>query len=133
VWCINYETLPYLFELASYSGTLASGAIPIWMDIRSGLANGAPGTILGRPYFQTEKMNAALSAGDIGIFDFSFYIIGDRAPLVIDASTHVGFTSNTTYWRFVKRVDGQPWLDTYFTPKHGTATLSPFCALAATS
>jgi HK97 family phage major capsid protein len=98
-----------------------------------GAVKRVPQELFGRPVFLTEKMAALGSAGDIGFFDLSYYIIGDRQTLTIDASTHVYFTYNKTAWRFVIRVDGQPWLNSPITPKNGTATLSPFAILSSTS
>jgi hypothetical protein len=46
-------------------------------------------------------------------------------------STHAGFTTNQTYWRFVTRVAGLPWLRDKVTLSDATSTLSPFVALAA--
>jgi len=98
-----------------------------------GAVKAPPRVLFGRPYFISEKMGALGDAGDIGVFDLSYYIIGDRSPLAIDVSSHVGFTSNTTYWRFTIRVDGQPWLADDLTPRHGSDTIGPFVALSSTS
>jgi HK97 family phage major capsid protein len=132
-WVLNYAVLPALLDMHSYDGAQSSGANLIWINQnQGGLQNAVPGTILGRPYVETEKVPTLYSAGDVSFFDFSYYIIGDRSALTIDASSHIGFTTNQTYWRFVKRVGGTPWLASALTPKNGN-TLSPFVSLGATS
>jgi HK97 family phage major capsid protein len=78
-------------------------------------------------------MQALGTAGDIGYFDFRYYLIGDRQPITIDASTHVAFTTDETAWRFVLRVAGQCWPQTALTMRRGGTTQSPFVILAATT
>jgi len=132
-YVLNYAALPALLSLNSANAALAAGSNLIWINQnQGGLQNAVPGTILGRPFVETEKVATLYSANDVSFIDFSYYIIGDRSALTIDASSHVGFTSNVTYWRFVKRVTGGPWLASALTPKNGNS-LSPFVSLAATS
>ena len=133
VWFLNHEVLPQIMVAGAGNVAQASGHNLIWINRNQGAAEAIPGTIFGRPFFVTEKMAALGSAGDIGFFDISYYIIGDRSGLAIDSSSHVGFTSNTTYWRFTLRVDGQPWLASPLTPKNGSNTIGPFVALSSTS
>jgi len=120
-------------KMGAGNAAQASGHNLVWINRDQGAAQSIPGTIFGRPFFVTEKMSALGSEGDIGVFDFGFYLIGDRQPLTIDASTHVYFTTNCTAWRFVLRVDGQPWLKSAITPRNGSNTLSPFVILSSTS
>jgi HK97 family phage major capsid protein len=130
---MNQAAFPSLVGLSSHNGALAAGSNLVWINQnQGGLANAVPGTILGRPYILTEKAPTLGSANDVAFIDFSYYIIGDRSALTIDASSHVGFTSNVTYWRFVKRVTGGPWLASALTPRNGS-TLSPFVSLASTT
>jgi HK97 family phage major capsid protein len=132
-WIMNQAAFPSLIQLSSHNGALAAGSNLVWINPnQGGMANALPGTILGRPYILTEKAPTLGSANDVAFIDFSYYIIGDRSALTIDASSHVGFTSNVTYWRFVKRVTGGPWLASALTPKNGS-TVSPFVALASTT
>jgi len=133
VWLMNHEVLEQLMQAGAGNAAQASGHQLVWVAQDQGAALKLPEAIFGRPYIVTEKMPALGSASDIGFFDLSYYIIGDRQKLTIDSSSHVGFTSNTTYWRFVIRVDGQPWLSSAITPANGTQTLSPFVALSSTS
>ena len=131
VWIMNHEVLPELmFMNAANTADNAYGAQTVFAK---NIVDPIDQTILGRPYFVTEKMSAMGDAGDIGFFDLGHYIIGDRKAITMDASTHVYFTTNHTAWRFTLRVDGQPWLASALTPYKGTATLSPFVTLTAAS
>jgi HK97 family phage major capsid protein len=80
----------------------------------------------------TEKLPALGSTGDVLLADFSYYIVADRQATTIQASEHYAFTSDLTTWRFVHRVDGQPWLDEpiYIDTSN---TVSPFVALSSTT
>ena len=134
VWLMNQEVEKDILKAVGENVTPAATAgnvIVVSQD--QGAVKTPPRVLFGRPYFVTEKMNALGSAGDFGVFDLSYYIIGDRSPLAIDTSAHVGFTSNTTYWRFTIRVDGQPWLADDLTPRNGTDTIGPFVTLTSTS
>ena len=134
VWIMNHEVEKEILRAVAENTTAAATAgnvIVVSQD--QGAVKTPPRVLFGRPYFISEKMGALGDAGDIGVFDLSYYFIGDRSPLAIDTSGHVGFTSNTTYWRFTVRVDGQPWLANDLTPRHGTDTIGPFVALSSTS
>lgn len=134
IWILNHEVLPEFIKMvAENAAPAATAGHVIWVNPNQGAAGQIPGTIMGRPYFESEKVPALGSAYDLGFYDLGFYIIGDRQTLTIDASTHVYFTSNRTAWRFVIRVDGRPWIENKLTPMNGTKKLSPFVALGATS
>lgn len=134
IWLINHECLSELIIMvAENAAPAAQAGHVIWVNPQQGAANQIPGTIMGRPYIETEKVPALGSAYDFGFYDLGYYLIGDRQTLTIDASTHVYFLYNKTAWRFVIRHDGQPWIQNKLTPKHGSRQLSPFVALAATS
>jgi HK97 family phage major capsid protein len=79
----------------------------------------------------TEKLPALNTLGDVLLLDLHHYLIGDRREVEIAFSEHVAFTSNQGAWRFVARVDGQPWLRSPITLNDGSSTLSPFVGLAA--
>jgi len=123
IWLANPSILTQLVALGSTYLTWLRGSAGA-----AGLADTPPATLLGRPIFFTEKCQALGTAGDILLADLSYYLIGDRQQITIASSQHVRFTTDETAWRFVKRVDGQPWVDSAFTPEHGS-TLSPFVTL----
>jgi HK97 family phage major capsid protein len=120
VWLANPVVLPKLVQLAST--TL------VWQPFDQGMAKAPPATVLGRPIYFTEKCAALGSAGDLILADLSYYLIGDRQKMTMATSKDVMFTTDQTAWRFVERVDGQPWVDAKFQPKNGS-TLSPFVTL----
>ncbi len=125
IWIANQGVLKQLVALGSTYLTWLSNGI-------ADLTRPIPATLLGRPIFFTEKCPALGTAGDIIFADLSYYLIGDREPISIATSEHIRFTTNETAWRFIKRLDGQPWVDSAFTPANGS-TLSPFVTLHSTT
>jgi HK97 family phage major capsid protein len=134
IWIINHEVISDLIIMVAENAVPAATAgHVIWINPNQGAANQIPGTILGRPFIESEKVPAIGTEGDIGFYDLSYYLIGDRQAFAIDASTHIYFLNNKTAWRFVMRLDGQPWLQAALTPRNGTRKLSPFVCLSSTS
>lgn len=123
VWVINQEVIPQLLTMSD-----ASGNQPIWA---MNIANGAPGTILGRPVIVTEKVNALGDQGDINLVDLSYYLIGDRQSMTVTTSDHYRFPNRERAFLITERVDGRAWLKSAVTPRKGANTLSPFVTLAA--
>ena len=128
IWVANIECFP---QLASMAFAVGAGGIPVWMP--AGGVSGSPyATLMGRPILFTEKMQALGTQGDIGLADFSQYLVGEKAGGVqVATSMHVYFVYDEMAFRFVLRYDGQPWWLSALTPRRGTATLSPFVVLAA--
>ena len=122
VWIANNAILGQLLALASTSVT--------WIALSQGATEKLPVRLFGMPILFTEKVPTLGTAADIGLYDLSYYLIGDRKGLKVDRSIEYRFSTDETTWRFVKRVDGQPLVDSAFTPKNGS-TLSPFVALSA--
>jgi HK97 family phage major capsid protein len=77
------------------------------------------GTLLTRPVHFTEKLPALSSKGDILLADFSQYAIGLRQGAALEKSNAAGFTTDTTYFRVVTRLDGQGTWKSAMTPKTG--------------
>ncbi len=126
IWIISPAVLDQLVQMVSTVITW----LPVGTDVGGGgAATRIPGTILGMPFRVTEKVPTLGTAGDIGLYDLSYYLIGDRGDLRIDSSMHVRFTTDETAWRFVKRVDGESWVDAAFTPYNAGDTLSPFVSI----
>jgi len=120
-WVANKAALPQLILLGNNVITWAMIA-----------GQRVPGSLFGIPLYFTEHQATLGSVGDIGLYDFDQYLIGDRKGLKVDKSIEYRFRTDETTWRFVKRVDGQPLVDSAFTPKRGT-TKSPFVCLASTT
>lgn len=98
-------------------------------------ANGVPNSLLGYPIKFTEKMPrvTTTSSGDIGLFDFKYYIIGDRQQVTVESTKFDRWQYDQTSWRAVARVDGQPWLSSPVTFEDGSTQISPFVILSAKS
>jgi len=120
-WVANKAILPQLINLGT--------AVITWTMIAG---QRVPGGLFGIPLYFSEHVPTLGSVGDIGLYDFDQYLIGDRKGLKVDRSIEYRFSTDETTWRFVKRVDGQPLIDSAFTPKRGT-TKSPFVCLASTT
>lgn len=125
IWLVSPDTFPQLATMALNVGT---GGSAVWL---ANGRDGAPTTILGRPVIETEKSAIVGDQGDIALIDPSFYVIGDRQAVTMAASQHVQFQTDEVVFRFVERLDGQPWVETPLTPRNGGATQSPFVTLAA--
>lgn len=131
VWVLNHEVLPeLLFMNAANTTTNAYGAQTMF---QANIVDPVAKTILGRPYFVTEKMAGLGDAGDLAFFDFGSYLIGDRSPLVIDMSSHVYWTTGYIAYKFTERVDGQPIFAAAQTTYGTQDSLSPFVMLSAAS
>jgi HK97 family phage major capsid protein len=121
-WVCHPTVLAKLFQMADAEGHV------IFIDN----ARERPQMMLGGlPLVVSEKLPALNTAGDIFLADWSKYLIGDRQQVEIAFSDHAGFTTNQTYWRFVSRVAGQPWLRDKITLADASTTVSPFVGLAA--
>jgi HK97 family phage major capsid protein len=131
VWIANQEVLPeLLFMNAANTTTNAYGSQILFISN----VQGTPSmSIFGRPLILTEKLSALGDAGDIGCFDLGNYIIGERQGLTIDMSNQVYWGTGYIAFKFTERVDGQPIPGSYLTPYKGSATISPFVTLSATS
>lgn len=129
VWIANNECFP---QLASMAMAVGAGGVPVWMP-GDGIAGPAFGTLMGRPLFLSEKMQALSTAGDIGLGDFSQYLIAEKSGgggIQTASSMHYHFNYDEQTFRFTLRYDGQPWWLSDLTPYLGTNTLSPFVVLA---
>jgi HK97 family phage major capsid protein len=122
VWAIHPTLLTKLMQLSSTAGNV------IWIDN----ARAKPQMVLfGIPVAVTEKLPALNTLGDVLLLDLRHYLVGDRQQIEIAYSEHVAFLNNQGVWRFVARVDGQPWMRSTVTLSDASSTLSPFVGLAA--
>jgi len=124
VWLANPTIKP---ELYSMGVAIGAGGSSIYMPT-GGISQSPFDTLMGRPIVWTEHCPVLGTVGDLILADLQYYIIGDRKRLEVAISPHIRFVSDETAWRFVTRVDGQPYFSEPFTPKRGD-TLSPFVAL----
>lgn len=124
IWLISRSALPSIMQLNGPAGNPSYVFMPNARD-------GMPGTLFGYPVFWNEHCPILGSQGDIGLYDFKMYLVGDRQATTIDASKHYRFQYDLTAWRAVHRVDGQPWLTQPIYEKDGTTQISPFVILGA--
>ena len=85
-------------------------------------------TLLGYPILESEHLPQDDTSGDAILADLSAYIIFDRVQMSVAYSEHAAFTTDKGTWRFVKRLDGQPWMSAAITlaDPTGSYTVSPF-------
>ena len=127
VWLISQDIEPQLFSMSMAVGT---GGVPVYMP--AGGISGQPyGTLMGRPVLPVEQCDNLGDVGDILLADLSQYIMIDKGSMQSASSIHVNFTTDETAFRFVYRVDGQPWWRSALTPFNGGNTQSPFVNLAS--
>lgn len=126
-WAVNPECLPPLMQTSVAVGTGGSH-VPVISESPSGELR-----MMGRPVVVTEKLPALGTVGDILLADFRYFAVGMRADVRIDASPHVGFSTDEIYVRLKLRADGRSILSDAITPRKGASTLSPFVALATRS
>ena len=122
VWYINPEIEPLLY-------TLRVGDKPVYIPA-GGLSEAPYGTLFGRPVMPLEQCSELGEVGDIILADFSQYILIDKGGINATSSIHVRFLYDENVFRFIYRVDGQPVWNKALQPYKGSATVSPFVAMA---
>ena len=123
VWAVSPNILTKLMTMTD----TASGHV-VWIDN----ARERPKmSLFGIPVETSEKLPGLNTLGDVLLLDLQHYLLGDRQQIEIAFSEHVAFLNNQGVWRFVSRVDGQPWLRNSITLADGSTTVSPFVGLAA--
>jgi HK97 family phage major capsid protein len=130
VWLINQDVEPQLYTLALEGTT--SGLVAAYLP-PGGLSGQQYGTLFGRPVIPVEHCQTVGTAGDIILGDFSNYILVDKGGMESAMSIHVRFVYDESVFRFVMRVDGQPFLRKAITPYKGSNTISHFVRLITRS
>jgi HK97 family phage major capsid protein len=130
VWIAAIDSFP---ELATMALSVGTGGGPVWIGgMNQPGSDTPPMTILGRPVIFTEKVPKLGTTGDIGFYDLSYYLIGDRQQVEVSASDQAFFQNDQTAYRIIERVDGRPWLQSALTPHNGSSNLlSAFVQLAS--
>jgi HK97 family phage major capsid protein len=119
-WVIHPSVIPQMVQMVSAAAGVG------WLD---NLREKLPMNLLGLPVAISEKLVALGTAKDVVLCDFRHYVIGDRQEVEIAYSEHFKFTNNQGTWRFVCRVDGQPWLRSAITLSDASSTVSPYVYL----
>ena len=129
VWLINQDVESQLQQM-----TLGADASTVLAYLPpGGLADKPQGTLLGRPVLPIEWCAALGTAGDILLADMRQYVTISRGLVESALSIHLRFDYDESVFRFIFRVDGQPWWTAPLTPYKGTNTQSCFVALATRS
>jgi HK97 family phage major capsid protein len=126
-WVITPDALPEIFTMALPVGT---GGSAVMVGEGTG-SQRLPTSMLGIPITWSRKAPAVLGTqGDISLVDNSKYVIGDNMAISLDTSEHSGFRSDTTDFRVITAVDGQPGLISALTPENNGPSLSAWVQLA---
>jgi HK97 family phage major capsid protein len=120
MWHINQSVIPKLAQFTD-------GTNNIFVQ---NAADGIPNRLLGYPIKYTGRNPALGTAGDVLLTDWSYYLLGDRQRITMDADRSVKFKENQTAFRVIQRYDGQPWLQNTITLMDGSTTVSPYVSLS---
>lgn len=128
IWLINQDIEPQL-DTMSFEGT--SSSVPVYLP-PGGVADAPYGRLKGRPVIPTQAAKTLGDEGDIMLVDLKQYMsLIKTGGMRSDVSMHLYFDYDMMAFRFILRIDGQPYLSAPIDPLNGTSTLSPFVSLAA--
>ena len=127
VWLINADCFPQLYTMSLSVGT---GGAPVMLP-PGGASTEPYMTLLGRPIIPIEQCATIGDQGDIIFADFNEYALADKGGIKSAISMHVMFIYDEMTFRWTYRADGMPFRNSALTPYKGSATRSPFIALAA--
>ena len=127
IWIANRDIYP---QLAVMNIALGTAGAPVWIP-----ANGAAGspmsTLHGYPLIYIEQCQTLGDVGDLVLCDWSQYYLAGKGGVQAAMSVHVEFVGDEVVFRWIHRHDGQPAWNAALTPFKGSATRSPFVAIAA--
>jgi len=98
VWVGSTGAIQYI------DGLVDSDGKPL---LSESLKSATPVTLKGKGFFESEQVADLGTKGDLIFVDFSWYYIGDREGITVDASIHDRFRYDEITIRLVKRVDGK--------------------------
>jgi HK97 family phage major capsid protein len=126
VWFANASVMPQIYQLQV-------GNVPVYQSGMAGYTDAPYGTIFGRPVIENEYCPYLGTVGDLLLASPSQYALITKGGIQSASSIHVKFDYDETAFRFVYRVDGEPIWASSVTAFDGSASISPFVALAATT
>jgi HK97 family phage major capsid protein len=134
VWLINPDVQPYLYRLNSPGLDGIGSETANWgthiFQPASGIS-GSADTLLGRPIVYTQHCAELGTVGDVILGSFAQgYGAGIRGGVDAQTSIHFWFDQATTAFRFIMRMDGQPYLSAAIAPRAGSNTMSDFVVTA---
>ncbi len=118
--------------LTATAGDPANGAVAMYVP-PGRLADAPFGSVYGRPLIPVEYASAEGTVGDLVLADWSDYLYATKGGIKHSSSMHVEFLKDKQHLKWTLRCDGQPRTRTPFTPFKGSATISPYIALAGRS
>lgn len=128
IWLVNQDIETQLMNM-EFPTTTGASAIPAYLP-PGGLSDSPYGRLLGRPVIPTEACNTLGDQGDIILADMSQYLTVTKVGGVrSDVSIHLWFDYDTTAFRFIMRIGGQPWWSSAIDRRSGSNTLSCFVTL----
>jgi len=123
-WLLNQDVEAQLHTMTVGSGSAATLAyLP-----PGGLSTKPYATLLGRPVLPVEWCPTLGTVGDILLVDLKHYVTIHKG-IDTQMSIHLRFDYDESTFRFIFRVDGQPWWSAPLTPYKSSATQSCFVAL----
>lgn len=126
VWLIHQDVEPQLQTM-----TIGTGGTQLVAYMPPGGLSANPyATMLGRPVVPVEWCATLGTVGDIILADLRHYVTATRGMMESAMSIHLRFDYDESVFRFIFRIDGQPWWTAPLTPFKGTNTQSCFVALA---
>ena len=121
VWMANDDTFQ---QLASMSLAVGTGGAPVWLP--AGGVSGKPyDTLMGKPLIFTEHCQTLGDAGDLLFADWTQYLVGQKsgAGVKFASSIHLKFDADQVCFRFVMRIDGQPWWPSSLVGRYSSISL----------
>lgn len=129
-WVASQTIIPQL------SAMVDAGNHAVWIsggaagNFGGGASAPAPSTLMGLPLYFADRLPALGTKGDLGLYDFSKYLVKDGSGPFVASSEHILFLSNKTVFKIVWNVDAKPWLSEPIGLEGSTAnTVSPFVVL----
>jgi HK97 family phage major capsid protein len=132
VWLVNQDVMPQIMQMGfpvTDGTTTVAGAGALYMGPGQLAGQSAYGSLLGRPIIVTEACQTLGTVGDVILADLSRYLAVVKGSVRSDTSIHLWFDQGITAFRFVMRMNGQPWLSAAIARKNGSNTLSHFVSL----
>lgn len=134
VWLINQDIEPQLHTLMK-QGRLDTGAVtaewgvPLYIP-PGGLSGNPYATLYGRPVIATQACETLGDKGDIIFAALDQYLTVQKTTgMRSEVSIHLWFDQDTTAFKFIMRIAGQPWWNTTIAARDGTTTYSAFVTL----
>ena len=128
-WYANKTVIPQLFKLNQVVGLGGSGVFLMNQSVQEKPVY----SLFGIPLKFNNQMSALGDTGDVGLFDWTQYLVGQPSGGLggeMEQSIHLYFDYLSTAFRFVFDIDGQAWWPSEFKPEYGMSQ-APFIKLDA--